>query len=254
MVGGHYGSVGALTLNWQQAIMTYRITYNLDGGFTTQAACLPPTHTAPARRSPTPTRTGYTFAGWYTDALFAGLPVTTISATEDGAKTFWAKWTPVPSPTYTIATNPGAHGAISPVSPTVAEGADQTFSITPDTGYHVASLTADGSPIPPATSHTFINVTTTHTIAATFAPDTHVVTYDLGGGANPAGAPTSYTSTVWEPRFPHRRGVASPSPVGTPTRASPARRSPRSLPPTPAPRSSGPSGRRQRPPPTRSPR
>ena len=38
------------------------------------------------------TRGGYTFAGWYEDSGFSGSPVTEISSTDTGDKTFYAKW------------------------------------------------------------------------------------------------------------------------------------------------------------------
>ena len=38
------------------------------------------------------TREGYTFAGWYEDRGFSGSPVTEISRTDTGDKTFYAKW------------------------------------------------------------------------------------------------------------------------------------------------------------------
>ena len=38
------------------------------------------------------TREGYTFAGWYEDSGFSGAPVTEISRTDTGDKTFYAKW------------------------------------------------------------------------------------------------------------------------------------------------------------------
>ena len=38
------------------------------------------------------TRGGYTFAGWYEDSGFSGAPVTEISITDTGDKTFYAKW------------------------------------------------------------------------------------------------------------------------------------------------------------------
>lgn len=37
-------------------------------------------------------RKGYTFEGWYTDSGFSGSPVTGISSTDGGNKTFYAKW------------------------------------------------------------------------------------------------------------------------------------------------------------------
>src|SRR5574344_549798 len=38
-------------------------------------------------------RTGYTFAGWYSDSAFSGSAVTEIAAGQSGKKTFYAKWT-----------------------------------------------------------------------------------------------------------------------------------------------------------------
>ena len=40
------------------------------------------------------TKSSNTFAGWYTDSAYTGDPVTEISATATGDKTFYAKWTP----------------------------------------------------------------------------------------------------------------------------------------------------------------
>lgn len=39
------------------------------------------------------TRDGYRFDGWYADSSFSSSPITEISATETGNKTFYAKWT-----------------------------------------------------------------------------------------------------------------------------------------------------------------
>ena len=39
------------------------------------------------------TRDGYTFHGWYADRSFSGSPVTEITGTDTGNKTFYAKWT-----------------------------------------------------------------------------------------------------------------------------------------------------------------
>ena len=40
----------------------------------------------------TPTYSGYTFAGWYTNENFTGDPVTSISSSDTGEKSFYAKW------------------------------------------------------------------------------------------------------------------------------------------------------------------
>lgn len=42
------------------------------------------------------TREGYTFAGWYDNEALTGDPVTDIGPTDEGDKTYWAKWNPIP--------------------------------------------------------------------------------------------------------------------------------------------------------------
>ena len=82
--------------------------------------------------------------------------------------------------TYTITATAGANGSISPSGAvSVDHGANQSFTITPNAGYHVDILTVDGGPIPAATSYTFTNVTATHTIDVTFAVNpTPIITFD----------------------------------------------------------------------------
>ena len=76
---------------------------------------------------------------------------------------------------------------------TVNYGASQTFTITPDTGYHVADVLVDGVSVGAVTSYTFTNVTANHTIAASFAINTYTITA-IGRGQRrhhrPAGAVT----------------------------------------------------------------
>jgi hypothetical protein len=72
--------------------------------------------------------------------------------------------------TYTITATAGANGTITPSGTvTVNHGATQTFTITANTGYHVADVKVDGSSVGALTSYTFTNVTANHTINATFA-------------------------------------------------------------------------------------
>ena len=70
------------------------ITYNLNEG--TNSPSNPAKYTeGEAMKLAEPTRDGYVFDGWYTNAEFTGDPVTEISATQTGAVTLYAKWTEV---------------------------------------------------------------------------------------------------------------------------------------------------------------
>ena len=74
---------------------------------------------------------------------------------------------------YTIEATAGAGGSISPSgSVSVREGADQTFTITPDKGYAVANVKIDGESIGAVKSYTFENVSKAHAIEVIFVKGT----------------------------------------------------------------------------------
>ena len=73
------------------------------------------------------------------------------------------------TPSLSITASAGAGGTIIPSgSLTVPYGADQSYTITPNTGYQVADVLVDGSSVGAVTSYTFTHVTENHTIEATF--------------------------------------------------------------------------------------
>ena len=89
---------------------------------------------------------------------------------------------------YNITATTDANGTITPGGvTTVQSGANQTYTITPNTGYQIATLTVDGISLAPISSYTFTNVTATHTIDVTFtnAPDVTAPVITLAGD-NPA--------------------------------------------------------------------
>ena len=93
--------------------------------------------------------------------------------------------------TRTITASAGANGAIAPSGSVVVNyGSNQTFTITPNTGYHVANVLVDGSSAGAVTTYTFTNVTANHTIAASFAINTYTITASAGanGAISPSGA------------------------------------------------------------------
>jgi adenylyl- and sulfurtransferase ThiI len=98
---------------------------------------------------------------------------------------------------HTITASAGANGSIAPSGAvSVNDGADQAFTITPNAHYHVADVLVDGSSIGAVTSHTFTNVTTDHTISASFAIDTNPIT--ATAGANGSVAPAGVTNVPWD--------------------------------------------------------
>ena len=163
--------------------------------------------------------TAVEFIGWtaaQTDEIFdkGGTAPTTITEVtfESSNITVYAAWgydrnndgtADVSQTWHTITATAGENGAITPNgNVSVLSGADQAFTITPDDGYAVDTITVDvdaytnnGSTTVPGegnswTSYTFSNVTGDHSISVTFGVDTngngvpdanettHTLTYD----------------------------------------------------------------------------
>ena len=88
-----------VTVYAQWALETYTIAYELNGG--TNHANNPNSYTYEDATITLqePTKTGYTFNGWYDNSSFTGTPITRISKGSYGNKTLYAKWT---ANTYTV--------------------------------------------------------------------------------------------------------------------------------------------------------
>ena len=108
--------------------------------------------------------------------------------------TFTTVSTLPPPNTYTIIASSGANGTVTPAdTTTVNEGLSQAYTITPSSGYNIASITVDGSPVTVTSSsgqtYTFSSVSANHTISATFMANYIITaTTDVNGTILPSGA------------------------------------------------------------------
>ncbi len=113
----------------------------------------------------------------------------------------------------------GYGGTITPGGTTLTTyGSDVTYTIAPLTGFAISKVTVDGVNIGAGSSHTFSNVTTTHSISATFT--------GTGGGGNIPQSGKLYTSfltdnlpaagsiTNWTSYLPAGKAL---TPIGSPT-------------------------------------
>lgn len=138
----YYNANGTSKTNWNIASNTtlyakwtltnYTITYNLNGG--TNHPNNPANYTieSAAIELQNPTKTGYTFAGWYDNSTFSGSPVTTIATGSTGNKTFYARWT---ANTYTVTLDrePSTDGTASVTA--TYDAAMPAITIPTRTGY-----------------------------------------------------------------------------------------------------------------------
>jgi hypothetical protein len=102
--------------------------------------------------------------------------------------------------TFNITASTVTNGTISPSGvTTVNYGAGQTYTITPATGYSVASLLIDNVTTAVATTYSFSNVTAAHTIGATFSLNTYALTLSAGTGGTitvPTSSPTNVSANT----------------------------------------------------------
>ena len=83
--------------------------------------------------------------------------------------------------TYTITASAGSNGSISSPGATVVNcGASQSYTITPNSCYHIVDVLVDGSSVGAVSSYTFNTVGANHTISASFAIDTYTLTASAG--------------------------------------------------------------------------
>jgi len=85
--------------------------------------------------------------------------------------------------TYRITASCNEGGSISPSGTvTVKAGESQTFTVTPDVGYNIKSLTVDGVNKGVLSSYTFSNVREAHTISVIFEKKVYEITASAGTG------------------------------------------------------------------------
>ena len=156
----------------------YIVTFNPNGGSvspTTKTVTYDSTYGS----LPTPTRTGYNFAGWWTAASGGTQITSSTKVTTASNHSIYAHWTPNQ---YTVTFNPNG-GTVSPTTKTVTY--DSTYGTLPTptrTGYTFAgwwTATSNGTQI---TSSTKVAITAAQTLYAHWTANTYTVTFNPNGG------------------------------------------------------------------------
>jgi len=163
---------------------------------------------------PTPTRTGYTFNGWFT-AQTGGTQVTSsTTVTQTADHTLYARWTEESeSPTIATVTYNANGGSVSPTSASVMVGsAYGTLPIPTRTGYTFTGWFTAQTGGTQVTSSTTVTQTADHTLYARWteeseSPTIATVTYNANGGSvSPTSASVTVGSTYGTLPTPTRTG------------------------------------------------
>ncbi len=165
---------------------TYTVTLNANGGsISVDGNSVSTTSKTVAFGStygtlPTPTRTGYTFTGWYT-SVSGGTNITaTTTVALAGNHTLYAHWT---AKTYTVTFNANG-GSVSTSSKTVAFGSAYGSLPTPTrTGYTFTGWYTSVSGGTNITATTTVALAGNHTLYAHWTAKTYTVTFNANGGS-----------------------------------------------------------------------
>ena len=175
-------SLGAVSRFTTAPLPTYTLTTTVTPGGSGTIGRNPdqPSYTSGTSVELTATpSTGYHFTGWSGALTGATNPQT---LTMDADKSATAQFA---LDTFTITASAGSGGSISPSGDvTVGYGSGQSFTVTPDAGYHIVDVLVDGASVGAVGSYDFATVTAGHTIAASFAINTYTITASAGSGGS----------------------------------------------------------------------
>ena len=140
------GSTGDRSYAATWSPVTYTITYDLAGGQLAEGDTNPASYTieSEAITLKTPTREGYTFAGWTGTGIEGSSMAVTIAAGSTGVRSYTATWTPITyNLTYDLVNGALPEGKTNPATYTI-ETADFTLINPERTGYEFAGWTGTG--------------------------------------------------------------------------------------------------------------
>ena len=146
---------------------------------------------------PEPTRTGYSFDGWYTEKTGGSKVTSTTDVTITNNQTLYAHWNPN-SYTVTFVGNGGTMG--STTTKNVSYGStygDLSVITATRTGYTFTGWYTAASKGTKVTSATKVTQAKDHTLYAQWKANTYTVTFNQSGGTtpNPPSKPVTYHST-----------------------------------------------------------
>lgn len=193
-----------ITLYAQWKKTKYAITYKLNGGKNNASNPASFYVTTATITLKSPSRTGYTFAGWYKESSFK-TKVTTIVSGSTGGRTLYAKWTPK---TYNIQFN--GNGAKNTTMKKLTSRKYGTSYTLPANTYKKTGYTfvgwntrADGKGTTYKNKASIKNLTSTNgktvILYAKWQKTKYTITYVLNGGKNDKDNPSKYyitTSTI----------------------------------------------------------
>ena len=191
------------TLYAHWGVDSFTVTFSANGGSVSPSS-KSVTYGGTYGTLPTPTRTGYTFLGWFTSKT-GGTQVNSSTKVTNGKNhTLYAQWSASSSSVIYNANG----GSVSPSSKSVTYGGTYGTLPTPTrTGHKFLGWFTSATGGTQVTPSTKVTTTETHTIYAHWQADTYTVTYDANGGSvSPASKNVTYGGTYGTLAKPSKSG------------------------------------------------
>jgi uncharacterized repeat protein (TIGR02543 family) len=182
-----------ITLRLKWTLEEYNITYNLNGGENPTNVSVKYNITSNSITLPTPTKTGFTFGGWFNNEDFSGTSITSIPSGSTGDINLYARWTPT-NFTITYNLNNGTNHADNPTSFTI-ECEKITLNSPTRIGFIFAGWFTNSSFTGEAITTIPTGSTGNRTLWARWTLNTYTVIFDPNGGT--VMPETGTTGTGW---------------------------------------------------------
>ncbi len=143
------------------------------------------------------------FKGWSGACTGTGTCQLTMDSVKDVTATF--NKPVLLGPVYTVnASVSGTHGTVNPLTQKILTNQSASISISPDKGYHIASIIDNGQSMPVANPYLINNVIADHTVAVAFSNFYILNTSKSGSGAgnittSPKGVACGDTCQYYKP-------------------------------------------------------
>ena len=195
-------STGELTFYAKWTVNIYTVTFDANGGTINNGSITEYTYSVGATLPTDVTRSGYAFAGWYDNEALSGSPVTEITATDTGNKTYYAKWLSTNAGVASVSVN-GVAGNISgnqitvtlPPNSALPDGTDD-ITITPAAKAVYSNLTISTGA--ESVTYTFTVTAEDETTTANYTVTVTVATDPAAGNkADMDAAKTAVENHTW---------------------------------------------------------
>ena len=164
---------------------SYTVNFNANGG-NVDTASTTVTYDGTYGSLPTPTRTGYSFTGWFTDSENGNKVESDTTVHITDTQTLYAHWVKTD---YNVTVGENANGSVNIIPQVTTMDNTVNVTITPDTGWEVDTVTADGIEITKINDnqYSFIMPAQDVTVNVTYKKIVYTISYGHENGTATGG-------------------------------------------------------------------